>query len=468
MKIIKSFFTITLLFLACQANAMNPNEYNLWYFGINAGLDFNSGTAVATTVSNFNVVDNSSVICDDNGFLLMYTNGTEIKNKNNQVMPNGTGLMGHTSGGQTALFVHQPESQLYYLFTVPEFASIAGLRYSIIDMNADSGRGDVVSKNNLLFSPSTEKLTAIYNSSDKSFWIISHKFNSNEFDCFKLNATGLNTVPVISAVGTSNTGGSYGYIHGAVGQLSISYQGDKLASAIQYTNGIEIFDFDINTGLISNPILIINATNSFGICFSPDGNKLYSTQWTGDGVYQYDLTTYTQSSIQTSKIRIGTTTSGNPNYSAGYLQMGRDGKIYVAKYSSSYLSVISSPNNTGSACAFVDNGISLGTASSQAGLTNVAVYPGSIIGIIDIDDRIETKLFPNPLSEYGVIQYPKNIQMKNTGLRVFDLLGRVYFPSFERRNDGIVFKRGHLVSGDYIYELLENNKIVSTGNFLVK
>ena len=49
-------------------------ETNIWYFGANAGLDFNSVSPVAITNSAMNQAEGCSTISDANGNLLFYTN----------------------------------------------------------------------------------------------------------------------------------------------------------------------------------------------------------------------------------------------------------------------------------------------------------------------------------------------------------------------------------------------------------
>lgn len=68
------------------------NYTNRWYFGINAGLDFSSGSPVAITGPT-QVDEGTATICDAQGNVIFYSDGTQIWNRNNQVMPNGAGVV---------------------------------------------------------------------------------------------------------------------------------------------------------------------------------------------------------------------------------------------------------------------------------------------------------------------------------------------------------------------------------------
>ena len=56
------------------------NEGNIWYFGYNAGIDFNSGEPVALTNSGMYTWEGCASISDLDGNLLFYTNGKKVWN----------------------------------------------------------------------------------------------------------------------------------------------------------------------------------------------------------------------------------------------------------------------------------------------------------------------------------------------------------------------------------------------------
>lgn len=88
---------LLLIFLFISLSSYAQGEANIWYFGYYAGLDFNSGSLVVLIDSKIFTYEACATISNASGQLLFYTDGKTIWNKNHQIMPNGTGLMGHSS-----------------------------------------------------------------------------------------------------------------------------------------------------------------------------------------------------------------------------------------------------------------------------------------------------------------------------------------------------------------------------------
>src|SRR5687767_10771214 len=74
-----------------------------WFFGVTAGIDFTSGTAVAETGAVYSIPEGSAVMSTAAGSLLFYTDGTQIWNANHQLMPNGSDLHGDISSSQSSI-----------------------------------------------------------------------------------------------------------------------------------------------------------------------------------------------------------------------------------------------------------------------------------------------------------------------------------------------------------------------------
>ena len=166
---------IILILISTIFCAFAQNEGNIWYFGENAGLDFNSGTPVALTDGMLNTLEGCAVISDNNGDLLFYTDGMTVYNKNHTIMPNGVGLLGNNSSTQSAIIVKKPGSaNVYYIFTVDGHTGAqGGLSYSEVDMTLNGGFGDINATKNILLIPQTsEKVTAIEHQNSSDFWIV--------------------------------------------------------------------------------------------------------------------------------------------------------------------------------------------------------------------------------------------------------------------------------------------------------
>jgi hypothetical protein len=367
------------IFIFSVSFYFSQNEMSKWYFGNSAALDFLASPVSTISNSNMNTVEGSTSIADVAGNLLFYTNGYEVWDKNNNILSNGQNLSGHPSTTQSAFVVKKPGSNnLYYIFTQGVVNSQGALAYSIIDMSLSSGTGSVIIKNDTIELQMTEKLTGTLHCNGKDFWILAHKSNTNEFYAYLLTSAGLNTTPVISAVGSVHGPGNSSNIAPFQGYLKISPTGKKIGLAFGAQNGVlELADFNPASGVVTNALTLGAYTSVYGCEFSPDGTKFYGAYLTvstppipDSHLLQWDLCSGSNSAIIASQTSIATASSVN----ISAMQLGLNGKIYLAMASKQYIGIINNPNVSGTACNFVQNGISLGSAFCSSGLPNL---PGS-------------------------------------------------------------------------------------------
>ncbi len=368
----KTLWFYLFLSLAGFVNAQNQN--NIWYFGVNAGITFNTTPPTALTNGMLNTQEGCASICDDMGNLLFYTDGTTVFNSNHSVMPNGTGLFGDYSSTQSAVIVPLPGSTtIYYIFTLDAFAGPSGVCYSIVDMTLDGGLGDVTTKNQIILATAAEKVVVSRHSNNSDFWIVIHGWGNNEFRSYLFSSTGLNMTPVISSIGSVYSGGGgVNNAANAIGYMKINQACNMIAVAICIQDKYELFQFNNSSGVLSNLITINDPDNSgvalaYAMEFSPDNHYLYIKNFYSQNVYQYDVSVYNQTTINNSKSLVGTV-SGAANYYTGAMQMGPDNKIYIVEYNTPFLSVINNPNNPAASCNLVDNAISLNGRLGQLGL----------------------------------------------------------------------------------------------------
>jgi|LakMenEpi03Aug12_release.lakeMendotaPanAssembly.Ray.scaffolds.fasta_scaffold36428_1 gliding motility-associated-like protein len=344
-------FRIILLvsFLFCFGLLYSQKQNNQWRFGFGGALDFNTlppsfvnGCVIAATEGSASVADRIT------GALLFYTDGVTVWNANNQIMPNGTGLLGGVTLSSTTAAVIVPKpgsSNLYYIITVDEFTSNNGVRYSVVDMTLNGGLGDIVAgqKNIFLFQTNEERLEVVPASDGQSYWLLTHNNSNSSFYSFRINNTGIQNTPVVSTVGSA--------FQINQGHIKINKQFNKVAMGIGDDSDIELFDFDNATGVLSNPITLnFNLLSiAYGIEFSPDGKLLYFSD--GYSILQLDLTQTTALAIQNSAYQVATS-------QGGVLQLGIDEKIYVA--SKFTIDAINCPNKLGAACGYQTNVIATG------------------------------------------------------------------------------------------------------------
>jgi len=337
-----SFFVCTLCNLYAQ------NEANIWYFGNNAGLDFNSGAPVALTDGQMTTQEGCASIANSNGQLQFYTDGSTVWNRNHTIMSNGAGLNGSFSSTQSAIIV----------------------QYSEVDMNLDGGLGGITTnKNILLLTPVLEKLTAVKHANGNDIWVIAHKNGSAEFYAYLVTNTGIQTL-IITDIGFSYSGVSYS---DNAGYMKVSPNGQRLAMVFpRFNNGLQLFDFNNTTGVITNHINVYDvpiSSRPYGIEFSPSGDILYVSGL--DGLAQFDITLPNAFDIIWSVTFLSNEITNNE---WGALQLATDGKIYITRAALdgfpniNTLSVINNPDVIGTGCDFQQDVIPLGSGIAKNGL----------------------------------------------------------------------------------------------------
>ncbi|HXB40384.1 MAG TPA: gliding motility-associated C-terminal domain-containing protein [Bacteroidia bacterium] len=392
------FFTILLFNLF--ANAQPGKEAWHWKFG-QAQLDFSSGAPVKVSPGPSFFSNACANISDENtGQNLFFTNGLSAFDMNNNIISNSYGMFGNNSTTQTLIVPWPGNPKLYFIISADKLAGNKGVHYSVVDLSLNNGLGKVTIKNQALTpAPATEKITAVRHCNGVDYWIITHSYNSNAFNAYLVNTSGINTTPVVSNTGTSHQFFAPGNDE-ATGYMKASPNGTKVAVGI-FSDSlplIEILDINNSTGIINNPVTINlkGDGGAYGISFSPDNSKLYASVYPGDSIsaiYQYDLSSGIPATIiasQTVIKQISANTGYGPRTGVAYaLQMGPDSKIYIARMSTDTLAVINNPNAAGTACNFQWYGVLLGPPGfqyAQYGLPNFidANYAGIQINIPDI------------------------------------------------------------------------------------
>lgn len=335
---------------------------NIWYFGNGAGLDFNPDpddpeAPTPRPIQNphpQNIPAGVTTVSDQAGQVLFYTDGQTVWDLNGNPMQNGEDIGGDNLSAQsvTALPVSSDET-LFYLFTTQRGAGGENqVKFSLVDIKGDNpdGIGNVLTKDNFLFSPSTEHSAAL-NAGDTT-WMVFHEMGNNTFRMYPVSSEGIGQ-PVFNSVGGAHNFGT------GVGSMKFNSDGSKLA--VTYTDGgtnwVEIFDFDQSTGEMEvYALLDLGADGEiYGLEFSSDNSRVYVSYRNGgpgieeffiQGLEQTDDTdpdnpvTTTcpdcfESSSSQSQIEQCILDSRSPvpqtqGLDLGALQIGPDGQIYSA------------------------------------------------------------------------------------------------------------------------------------------
>lgn len=453
--------------------SFSQNEGVNWYFGINAGLSFSSGSPTPLTGCIMNSHEASAVQSDPlTGKLLFYSDAQTIRDSTHAVMLNGSAILGDYSSCMGALIVPKPQNpNLFYLFTAGAHESLGnnGFRYTVVDMSQNGGLGavDTTQKNVILHSPASEYCAAYKHNNCNDWWVVGYGFTTNCYRAYLLTSSGI-TDTVVSCTGTTGSTTS-------IGQGKFSPDGTKFALADLNGYSVQISDFDAGTGVFSNTWTL--ATNSsfsgsnryIGLSFSPDNSKLYVMHGNnGDDLYQYNMLAGSPASIISSAILIGTTASVHPR-----LQIGPDQRIYISNFLGTSLHAINNPNNSGVSCGLVNSSIPI-SGQSNIGLPN---FPDNYFNLSDPCNPTTSLSETQREKDPSVIIYPNptesmlNIKLSviSSGeIELYTLFGeKVLEVPFSDSHLKIDLK--HLKASSYFYIVFDKeNSPISQGRIIVK
>ena len=376
----KHFFTLLSLLgiiFSFQAEpCYSQKEFCNWYFGEMAGMSFNTGSPVVFLTNAMNSWTNgSSNISDSLGNILFYTNGWEVRNSYNAIMPNGWINGASTTSDYDKIniaFQKLSDHSKYYIFCSgqPTGSGDAGLRYSIVDMNLDGGLGDIPAGQNGVAVPAANNafvaVSATRHHNNRDVWVVARlrDTDSNYYASYLVNAAGINFTPVFSNSHIQLF--TYPAPSTSVTSIKISRDGTKLAAV--YDTLVEYCGFNSSTGEVTPLALTMlpkcsnHPLNNNTAEFSLDSKYLYVSAKGGTScstryfIYQFDASLTDSAQFVNSATLIT-----NENRQHG-LQLAPDNKIYCSvNYETGStvqvdsLSVINNPSATGVACNYQQN-----------------------------------------------------------------------------------------------------------------
>ncbi len=393
-------FVIISIILSCCSVSNAQLETAIWYFGRNAGLDFNTPEPRILLDGALSNLEGVAAFSDSLGNLLFYTDGRTAWNREHKVMLNGDNLVGHVSSTESAIIMPWPGNPYrYFLFVVDAEFGGHGLSYSVVDMRLDDGLGGITSQKNVVLEDVVcEKVTAIRHENNRDFWLITRPVPGSYILEYLVDESGIvaGSRRKFDVCGFSieKNNGVYNPQTGqlenqydptmAIGYMRIAPNGRKIAVANAsasimvedpdgdyYVNFLDVLDFDPATGIIK-PYLSYLDREAFlyGVEFSNDVSKLYFTS--RRKIFQMDLALPNPQEAAASVVQVGEfpqLTDIDTSY-AGALQLALNGKIYVAQRDYGYLGVIENPREKGSACNYIVDGQYLGGRISLMGLPN--------------------------------------------------------------------------------------------------
>ncbi len=290
------------------------------------------------------------------------------------------------------------------------------------------------------------------------------------FEKTHVDAGGLDTIPVISQVGNLPVFGTNPSIGGYwAGVIKCSPDRTKIVlcniALSLIGDGVELFNFDPATGIVSSSIGIISQGSTYngknddpyGACFSADNSKLYVQNY--QSIYQYDLSVLNIADI----INSAYTIDSSGDYYITDMRLGPDAKIYFNNQTSKdSISVIVQPNLAGASCAFMPDAIGLLSGDSVFfGLPQMYIKPCDTEQVaVRPLQPLQTKVsvWPNPNN--GSFRVSGVINNSNTVvMEIRNMLGElVYKDEFAISNNNFQ-KEINLktANGLYLLQLRDSN-----------
>jgi len=343
--------TCFLVFTIPALNAYSQKQMNNWFWGFGGkGVTFNTVPPSAISRSESSLggafFRNADVcISDSSGKFLFAYNGWYFFNEHGTV---ADVFQFHDELRQALCFPTNENPNQFHCFKslISDINKVCcnTLWHCIYDSSLKNGTGGVVSSK-ILVSNVDLVFAATPHANKKDYWLTIAQFQTKKILSFLINNEGGNNPPIISYSYTKKDSNLIGG-----GKMRFNHSGTKLYRSTY--SGIELYDFDKVTGILSNPIRI-NINEALSAEFSADDTKLYVTNIIG-GVFQVNL-----SSDDSIKISASIKNIYNKPVCQD-IQIGPDKKIYflssnsrnaTSGKSTNYpLHCINSPNSAGKYC----------------------------------------------------------------------------------------------------------------------
>jgi Secretion system C-terminal sorting domain len=409
----------------------NKRDYT-WltgYSGCNQ-FRFTSNSLTIDTIPIGSMGFNNAVICDTAGQLLLYTNGSTVRNKFGETLidtlpigdtntdlggtnyPFANLILPHPTIENKLFVLYQRYRNIYTVYNNCLNMQMDSLYENLIDMNGQQEHGQVVYKNKKIStrlsadSPQVNMdiygLYACRHGNGRDWWVVTKAADTNTMLIFLLNKNGL-ALQKKQRIGQIIRGGIGQGCFTPDGKKFVKVGGNKCDSSF-----INVFDFDRCSGLFSNPKyykrkLNINSFIS-GCAVSPNNRYLYIAQQ--KHILQYDLEAsnifgHSDTIVVNNRYP---DISGDPTVLYN-LSLAPNGKIYImSSTTNTFLGVINQPNLVGTACNAVQQGLWVPVVHNYTfpNYPNFRLGPidGSVCDSLGIDNLVTASPSPSRGGEY--------------------------------------------------------------------
>ena len=360
---------------------------------------------------NFAMNRTNASYCNEDGKLLMYSNGVNIADSTYHNMENGDSISlnsfynyvdASNNGGypftKANIFIPISEHNILYLqqLASAESNSIIWFKDLIcakVDISQNIS-GKVISKKTVLSGDfEAGSLNACKHANGRDWWILIQKNDSGQFYSYLIDSTGIYLKSEISF----NIPNYPSY------QLGLTFSPDgKKCVKMAGSYGALMFDFDRQTGQLSNMLDLkskFQITGFADVSFSRSNRFLYA--FNDDYVIQYDLIKPDSISVLSSRDTIAKYDEAKypyANFAMGNL--APDGKIYIASANGwNVLSVIDYPDRKGKACGFRHAGFVMPSYKNAGAIPN---FPNYRLGPLDGSEADSLGIDNIPIAKFRV------------------------------------------------------------------
>lgn len=368
--------------------------HSKWFYGISRMADFGAtGTSAPSSqaftgpVGFYKSYESVASAADENGNLVLATNGVELWNGAGAAiavpggrLKTGAELSNGDAGSavQGVMIVKHPLNPFeYYIFTTDDAISGEnGINNGLNFYKYDTRTGTITDNGRIGGFRTTEQIAATWHANGIDIWIATHESaagGTTKYLSFLLTCDGLETTPVESNAGflvaAPGVGGAPGSNANERASLQFSWDGTKAAATHHNGSGtwdpdgsLMVMNFNNATGVFNGgtPLLPNNVNSSapYDCEWSPSGNRIYvSFQCNVSNEVGYVDLTAANITSGAAYNAVSTFTDQR----CGNLKIGGDGNLYTGNFKD---------------CGGWDYGESLGVVTNPDG---AATYNGNVL-----------------------------------------------------------------------------------------
>lgn len=493
-KIVSAFIYVFLLINQCHAQKHDVIwfvAYSSWgNYAPSPILNFYTGTLdTGAFYTNIRFARTNNSMCDANGNLKFYTNGSKLYNSNHQPMANSAtfnhagGILTLYNGDyafnfQCAVSLPFPNYPDKYIIFHLEGDVVAGanvgplkLYWSELDGSLNNGLGEMTLLNQIAIYDSLTygSLAAVKHANGRDWWVTIKQKNSNLFQSILVTPYGVSGPSVQSITGPSV---QYSYLSQSV----FSENGEYYACAEYDSGRVHIYFFDRCTGQFDyrekiqlSPSFAMS-TGIRGIAFSPNSKLFYISN--SVQVFQLQL----DSAIVSSTLQTVATFDGYYNMGSAYLDqmmLTPDSRIFIGVENEPLASIIEYPDSIGQSCFVNQHCIQFSGYQkylpTQPNFTLGALQGSICDSITSINDLFASNVFGSLYVNYLPSNETLNINsinLKNGPLKleIIDINGRIIYTYFTTITENKFYQSVNVseyANGLYFVRLINHNEVLN-------